>query len=108
MIKQCFKHSFIASCLLLSLSATESYARSRYESTYQGYGYSNDYPRYGSRLSSGFRTGNSYGYAKYNYRNGYRDGKRSQRRTNSYYKRNGYYGTRYCPTQRRYRNSRRW
>ncbi len=110
MIKRFFKHGFIAGCLLLSLSATDSYARSRYESTYQSNGNGNYYQPYGSRLFYGYRSGYTDRYTDYGYRNGYRDGRRIQRRRDKYRRSSYYgnYGTRYCPTPRRYRGRRRW
>ena len=104
MIKRFFKHSFIAGCLLFALSATDSYARSRYDAVYQG-SYNGNYNQpYGSRLSFGY----SSGYGDYGYRDRYRDGRRFQRRRDGY-RRSGYgNGRRYCPTPRRYRNRRRW
>ncbi len=106
MTKRFFMHGFIAACLLFSLSATESFARSRYQVDYQvSYnGYSNQ--RNGSGYSGGYR-----GYGDYDYRDGYRDGRRFQRRWQGNYRRSSYYGNygrRYCPTPRRYRNRRRW
>ena len=103
MIKQFTKRCSIVGLLLLTFSATDSFAGGRHHhSGYQSYAYGY-YQPYGTRLSYGYRSG--YGrYNDYSYRRGFRDGGRFQRWRRHFRRRTGYYGSRYCPTPRRYRN----